>query len=179
MVRLSTKNQNFTDVQPDLEDYFDLSGLSSSSSDSALPEFLIDPASETSESNTTNIFDFATQNESESHGIQINPTEYPKTTTDVYQINMNYSDRSTDVMRYESYRMIKNILVATKNCNLSQSELVIKMLGLVIGMPANSDFGLSNFMFQTHHYWAMMSRPSLLIQYWFSSDGTENRIKPF
>ena len=86
---------------------FNLSGSSSSSSDSAFPEFLIDLESETSESNTTNIFDFATQNESESHGIQINPTEYPKTTTDVYQINMKYSDRSTDVMRYESYRMIK------------------------------------------------------------------------
>ena len=81
-----------------------MDSFSSSSSDSALPEFLIDLASETSESNTTNIFD-TTQNESESHGIQVNPTEYPKTTTDVYQINMNYSNRSTDVMRYDSYRM--------------------------------------------------------------------------
>jgi len=56
---------------------------------------------------------------------------------------MNYSDRSTDVMRFDSYRMIKKILEAVKNCNFSQSELWIKMLGLVIGMPANSDFGLS------------------------------------
>ena len=39
------------------------------------------------------------QNGTETQGILINPTQEPQTVTDVYQMNRNYSDRSTDVMR--------------------------------------------------------------------------------
>ena len=97
---------NYTFDDLNFDGIFDFS--SSSSSDYAPDESIVDSGSAIFESNTFNAFNLATQNGSELHGIQINPTEYPKTTTDVYQINRNYSDRSTDVMRYESYRLMKN-----------------------------------------------------------------------
>ena len=151
---------NYTFDDLNFDGIFDFS--SSSSSDYAPDESIVDSGSAIFESNTFNALNLVTQNRSELHGIQINPTEYPKTTTDVYQINRNYSDRSTDIMRYESYRLMKNPSRDTKKCNLSQSELVIKILGLVIGMPANSDFGLpfeNDFLF-------CISWPSVvLIQY--------------
>ena len=72
----------------------------SSSSSSGSDPFFVDFGSGFPESNATNTFDITTQNGSVTNGIQINPTEYPKTSTDVYQTNMNYANRSTDVMRY-------------------------------------------------------------------------------
>ena len=97
---------NYTFDDLNFDGIFDFS--SSSSSDYAPDESIVDSGSAIFESYTFNVLNIATQNGSELHGIQINPTEYPKTTTDVYQINRNYSDRSTDVMRYESYRLMKN-----------------------------------------------------------------------
>ena len=66
-------------------------------------ESLVDFGSGIYQNDNLNAFDFPILNATESHGIQINPTEYPQTVpdvvTDVYQINRNYSDRSTDIMR--------------------------------------------------------------------------------
>ena len=56
---------------------------------------------------------------------------------------------------------------------LSQSELWIKILGLVIGMPANSDFGLIDLKY--------VLKPSLMREqyYWFSSYRIKTQTKLF